>query len=197
MARKASAEKQLQDSLNGIWDVRATPSRSGWMTILITRLISFAMVLTVGLLLLISLILTTALSALIRFAQDQFSIPPQVLQVADLLVALVVITVLFAMIFKIMPDVRLRWREVWLGSFLTALLFSIGRLLIAYYLSHSTVASVYGAAGSLVALLMWVYYSCAILLLGAEFIRAYCEEQGLDVPPKSTAVRVRTVVEEE
>jgi membrane protein len=188
---------QLQESLNAVWDVRAKPSRSGWLTILITRLISFAMVLTVGLLLLISLILTTALSAVLRVAQDRFSISPEMLQAADLLVALAVITLLFAMIFKILPDVRLGWREVWAASFLTALLFSVGRQLIAFYLSHSTVASVYGAAGSLVALLVWVYYSCAILFLGAEFIRAYCEVSGVEVHPKSTAVRVKKVIEED
>jgi len=182
---------QLQDSLNSIWDVKAKPSRSGWVVMLITRLISFAMVLTVGFLLLISLILTTALSALVKMADGRLSIPPQVLQVADLIIALGVITVLFAMIFKIMPDVRLRWHEVWLGAFVTALLFSIGRILIALYLSHSTVASVYGAAGSLVALLVWVYYSCAILFFGAEFIRAYCADKGVVVPPKQTAVKVR------
>lgn len=182
---------QLQDSLNAIWDVRAKPSRSGWIVMLFTRLISFAMVLTVGLLLLISLILTTALSALVKMADGRFSIPPQIVQGADLIIALAVITVLFAMVFKIMPDVKLHWHEVWLGAFVTAILFSIGRVLIALYLSHSTVASVYGAAGSLVALLVWVYYSCAILFFGAEFIRAYCDDKGVDVPPKETAVRVR------
>lgn len=182
---------QLQDSLNAIWDVKAKPSKSGWILMLITRLISFAMVLTVGFLLLISLILTTALSAVVKMTNGHFTLGPQVLQIADLAIALGVITVLFAMIFKIMPDVRLAWREVWLGAFVTALFFSLGRILIALYLSHSTVASVYGAAGSLVALLVWVYYSCAILFFGAEFIRAYCAAKGVPVPPKSTAVRVR------
>lgn len=189
---------QLQDSLNEIWDVKAKPSRSGWIVMLITRLISFAMVLTVGFLLLISLLLTTALSALVKMADGRFSVPPQLIQWADLLVALGVVTVLFAMIFKIMPDVRLRWHEVWLGAFVTSVLFSVGRVLIALYLSHSTVASVYGAAGSLVALLVWVYYSCAILFFGAEFIRAYCDDKGVEVPPKETAVRVRhEIVDEE
>lgn len=189
---------QLQDSLNAIWDVKAKPSRSGWVVMLITRLISFAMVLTVGFLLLISLILTTALSALVKMADGRFSVPPQLIQGADLLVALGVITVLFAMIFKIMPDVRLRWHEVWLGAFVTSVLFSVGRILIALYLSHSTVASVYGAAGSLVALLVWVYYSCSILFFGAEFIRAYCADKGVEVPPRETAVRVRhEIVDEE
>lgn len=188
---------QLQDSLNSIWKVKAKPSRSGWVVMLITRLISFAMVLTVGFLLLISLILTTALSALVQMASGRFSIPPQLLQAADLVIALGVISVLFAMVFKIMPDVRLRWHEVWLGAFGTAVLFSVGRVGIALYLSHSTVASVYGAAGSLVALLVWVYYSCAILFFGGEFIRAYCAAKNVDVLPKKTAVRVREEIVEE
>ncbi len=188
---------QLQDSLNSIWDVKAKPSRSGWIVLLITRLISFAMVLTIGFLLLMSLLLTTALSALVGIVNGRFAVPPQLLQIADLVIALGVITVLFAMIFKIMPDVHLRWREVWLGAFVTALLFSLGRLLIALYLSRSTVASVYGAAGSLVALLVWVYYSCAILFFGAEFIRVYCDDRGVPIRPKATAVRVREEIIED
>lgn len=188
---------QLQESLNSIWDVKAKPSRSGWLVLLITRLISFAMVLTIGFLLLMSLLLTTALSAVVQMANGRFAVPPQLLQIADLIIALGIITVLFAMIFKIMPDVHLRWREVWLGAFVTALLFSLGRVLIALYLSRSTVASVYGAAGSLVALLLWVYYSCAILFFGAEFIRAYCLAQNVPVRPKATAVRIREEIIED
>ncbi|HEX2101566.1 MAG TPA: YihY/virulence factor BrkB family protein, partial [Candidatus Synoicihabitans sp.] len=100
--------------------------------------------------------------------------------------------------FKVLPDVHLRWRDVWKGAFLTALLFSVGRLLIAFYLSHSTVTSTYGAAGSLAALLIWIYYSCAILFFGAEFTRASRAESGLPVQPKSKAVRVRReIVEDE
>ena len=104
---------------------------------------------------------------------------------------------MFAMVFKIMPDVHLRWRDVWRGALVTALLFSIGRLLIALYLSHSTVASAYGAAGSLVALLIWIYSSCAILFYGAKFTRAHREKNGLPVKPKSKAMLVREVLEEE
>jgi membrane protein len=187
---------QLQSSLNQIWDVRAKPSKSGWLLMIITRLVSFAMVITLALLLLVSLILTTALTALVKVASGAISIPPQVLQVADFVIALLVITVLFALVFKIMPDVRVPWGEVWRGSLVTAVLFSIGRILIALYLGHSTVASVYGTAGSLVALLVWVYYSSAILFYGAAFVRADCGAKKLDVPPKSTAVRVRQEVME-
>ncbi len=188
---------QLQESLNAIWGVRARPERAGWLVFVVRRLVSFAMVLTVGFLLLVSLVLTTAISAFMRYADSFVSVPPLVLSAVDLIVALGVITVLFAMVFKIMPDVRLRWQDVWRGAFVTALLFSIGRLFIALYLSHSNVASAYGAAGSLVALLIWIYYSCAILFYGAKFTRAYREEKGLAVTPKSTAVLVREEIVDE
>lgn len=182
---------QLQDSLNKIWGVRAKPSKRGWLLVLTHRLVSLAMVLTVGFLLLVSLILTTLLtSVLARFGAD-WSRSTLLLQSADVIVGMVVVTLLFALLFKIMPDVRLRWRDVWIGALVTAGLFTVGRHLIALYLGRSTVASVYGTAGSLVALLLWVYYSCAILFYGVEFTRAYRRAQGLKVMPKATAVQVR------
>ncbi|MDF3059615.1 MAG: ribonuclease, partial [Rariglobus sp.] len=154
---------QLQTALNSIWGVKTKPSRAGWLVLLMQRLISFAMVLTVGFLLLVSLVLTTALTSFAHFIEGKISIPQAVLQGAELMVTLGIVTVLFAMMFKIMPDVQVSWRSIWRGAFVTAVLFSIGRVLIAFYLKHSDVASVYGTAGSLVALLIWIYYSCAIL----------------------------------
>ena len=197
---------QLQDSLNKIWGVRAKPSKRGWLLVLTHRLVSLAMVLTVGFLLLVSLILTTLLtSVLARFGAD-WSRSTLLLQSADVIVGMVVVTLLFALLFKIMPDVRLRWCDVWIGALVTAAvanhrttvgklvtagLFTVGRHLIALYLGRSAVASIYGTAGSLVALLLWVYYSCAILFYGVEFTRAYRRAQGLKVMPKATAVQVR------
>ena len=182
---------QLQDSLNKIWGVRAKPSKRGWLLVLTHRLVSLAMVLTVGFLLLVSLILTTLLTGVLaRFGADG-SRSTLLLQSADVIVGMVVVTLLFALLFKIMPDVRLRWRDVWIGALVTAVLFTVGRHLIALYLGRSTVASIYGTAGSLVALLLWVYYSCAILFYGVEFTRAYRRAQGLKVMPKATAVQVR------
>lgn len=189
---------QLQDSLNDIWGVTAKPSKSGWLVMIMHRLISFAMVLVVGFLLLTSLVLTTAVTSAVKYAESWMAIPPWLLQGVDLVVGLIVITVLFALLFKVMPDVIVAWGEVWRGAFLTAVLFTIGRYLIALYLGHSTVASVYGAAGSLVALLIWIYYSCAILFYGVEFVRAYRESRHRHVQPKATAVRVRReIIEEE
>jgi membrane protein len=182
---------QLQRSMNEIWGVTAKPSRNTWLLLLLKRLISFAMVLTVGFLLLTSLILTTALSAAIDLLRGWMSVPGWALRGADVATGIVIITILFALLFKLMPDVRIGWRETWLGALTTAALFTIGRYGIALYLSHATLASSYGAAGSLVALLLWIYYSCAIFFYGVEFVRAHASAHGVAVMPKSTAVRVR------
>jgi membrane protein len=182
---------QLQSSLNDIWSVAAKPSRSGWIVMLIQRLISFAMVLTIGFLLVTSLVLTTALTMAIDVAKSWLTVAPSILRTADLGIGLVIITVLFTLLFKVLPDVRIDWREAILGAFVTAVLFTIGRFLIALYLGHSTIASSYGAAGSLVALLIWIYYSCAIFFYGAEFVRAHRLAHGGKVEPKVTAVLVR------
>ncbi len=180
---------QLQDSLNTLWSVTSAPRRSGLVVMLVQRLISFAMVLTVGFLLLVSLVLTTTLTALVKFLGNEAT--GVLLQTADFIGALVVTTLLFAMIFKILPDVELKWRDVWRGALVTSILFDIGRVLIALYLGHSTVASAYGAAGSLVALLVWIYYSCAILFFGVEFTRATVTQGGRRIHPKKTAVLVK------
>jgi membrane protein len=184
---------QLQESLNQIFGVRAKPSKSGWVLMVLHRLVSFAMVLTVAFLLLVSLVLTTMLTSILGQVHLD---APVLLKAVDLAASVLVITLLFALLFKVMPDVHLRWRDVWLGAVVTSVLFTIGRYLIALYLGKSTVASVYGTAGSLVALLIWVYYSCAILFYGVEFTRAYRHAQKLKVQPKETAVAVRQEIVE-
>lgn len=181
---------QLQQSLNEIWGVTAQPSRSGWIVMIVQRLVSFAMVLTVGFLLVASLIVTTALTAAVEFAKGWFTVAPWLLRAADLAIGLAVVTVLFGLLFKVMPDVKVRWKEAWLGALVTAVLFTIGRFLIALYLGHTTIAKNYGAAGSLVGLLIWIYYSCAILFYGAEYVRAHRLVNGIKVEPKETAVLV-------
>ena len=182
---------QLQDSLNQIWGVRAEPKRSGWLVMLFQRLISFGMVLTIGFLLLVSLAVSTFIQSVLHTANGQLTVAPAIAQGIDLVVALGVITVLFAAFFKFLPDVILPWRSVWGSAFLTAVLFSGGRFLIALYLGHSNVASVYGAAGSLVALLVWIYYSCSIMFFGVEYLRASRLDEGGPIRPKKTAVLVR------
>lgn len=181
---------QLQQSLNEIWGVRTRPSKSGWAVLVLHRVASFAMVLTIGFLLLVSLLLTTLLSSALGHLNHGIA-NPSLVKLVDAGVSLVVVTGLFALLFKVMPDVELRWRDAGLGAIVTGVLFTLGRYPIAVYLAHSTVASVYGTAASLVAVLIWVYYSCAILFFGVEFTRAYRQEHHLNIEPKSTAVAVR------
>jgi membrane protein len=182
---------QLQDSLNDIWGVKAKPRGNGVIILVIRRLLSFAMVLTVGFLLLVSLVLTTVLTAAFALIHGRVGTSPLLIHTVDFVAMFVVITFLFALLFKVLPDVKLRWLDVWLGAVLTSALFSLGRYLIALYLEHSTVASIYGTAGSLVALLIWIYYSCAIFFYGAEFTRAYHLDHLSAVEPKATAVHIR------
>ncbi|MEO6874663.1 MAG: YihY/virulence factor BrkB family protein [Opitutaceae bacterium] len=182
---------QLQDSLNSIWKVKPKPRANGIIILLVRRVISFAMVLTIGFLLLVSLVLTTAIAAGLGMIHGHLGTNPILLKSVDFVASLVVITFLFALIFKVLPDVKLAWRDVWVGAFVTSILFGLGRYLIALYLDHSTVASIYGTAGSLVALLIWIYYSCAIFFFGAEFTRVHhLALHGGSVRPKRSAVRV-------
>lgn len=188
---------QLQRSLNQIWRVVAKPSRSGILIFIKARILSLALVLTIGFLLLVSLILSMAITALVQYAEELIPVPKSVLTGADLVISLIVFTVLFGLIFKVLPDVHLRWKDVWKGAFLTAVLFSIGQYLISIYLTYAGPASIYGAAGALVAVIFWVYYSGLILLFGAEFIKVYVRSKGIPVIPKSTAARMRFEIIEE
>jgi membrane protein len=158
---------ELQDSLNTIWNVKAKPAGS-LMAIVHRRLASFAMVLGIGFLLLVSLILSTAVTAVTIYAGRWMEIPDSLLRLADLALSFVVINVLFALLYKSVPDVEIGWRDVWWGAAAASLLFGIGKFGLGYYLAHSSLASTYGAAGSLVVLLLWVYYSAQILFFGAE-----------------------------
>ena len=165
---------ELQTALNAIWRVKPKAGVSV-TAFLLERLVSFGLVVAVGFLLLVSLLVSAALSALNRYLGDIFPALTAVWQAANVLVSLGVVTLLFAMVYKVLPDVELRWRDVWVGSLVTAAFFSIGKQLIGLYLGTSTIASSYGAAGSIVILLVWVYYSSQVVLLGAEFTRYYVE----------------------
>lgn len=182
---------QLQRSLNSIWGVVAKPSRSSILIFIKGRILSLALVLTMGFLLLVSLVFSTILTAVLRYARELVPVPGWVLTGVDLAIALTVFTVLFGMIFKVLPDVKLRWGDVWKGAVVTAVLFTIGRYLISLYLTHAGPASTYGAAGALVAIIFWVYYSGLILLFGAEFTKVYVRSRGYPVIPKKTAARVK------
>lgn len=178
---------QLQDALNTIWEVAPRPDRGIWGTIQ-DRFLSFTMVLGVGFLLLVSLVISAALAGLERYLGG--ILPEAILQIVNFIISFLVIMLLFAMIYKVLPDVEIAWRDVWLGAAITSLLFTIGKLLIGLYLGHSSVASAYGAAGSLAVILIWVYYSAQILLLGAEFTQVYANLYGSGVRPDEDAVRL-------
>ncbi|HEY8540398.1 MAG TPA: YihY/virulence factor BrkB family protein [Steroidobacteraceae bacterium] len=187
---------QMQSSLNQFWGVRAKPSRSGILTFLTVRLLSLSMVLIIGFLMLTSFVVSIAITGIIEHARDWIPIPPVAVAAVDLAVSLSVTTALFGMIFKILPDVHLQWSDVWRGAFITAILFAIGKYLISLYLTHVAPASTYGAAGSLVLVLLWVYYSSLILFFGTCLTVATIQQRGGQITPKKTAVRTRVVTEE-
>ncbi len=177
---------QLQDSLNSIWGVKPKEGRGLWGLIQ-DRFMSFAALLGTGFLLLVSLVLSAALSAFGKWFGGWLPAPELVLQALELLISLAVITGLFAMMFKVLPDAEVAWRDVWVGAALTALLFTIGKFAIGLYLGKSDVGSAYGAAGSLVIVLVWVYYSAQILLFGAEFTQVYANQVGMRIVPSKNA----------
>ena len=179
---------ELQVALNTIWRVKPNPG--GHLTaFLMDRLRSFGLVVAIGFLLMVSLAVTAALAALNAWLSRRSPGMPLVWSGVSMLVSLVVTTGLFALLFRFLPDVRLRWRDVTTGAFVTAVLFTIGQQLIGLYLGQSSMASSYGAAGSVMILLLWVYYSCQILLFGAEFTRVYAERHGVRPAPESFAER--------
>lgn len=177
---------QLQDSLNSIWGVK--PKEGGLWGLIRDRFMSVAALLGTGFLLLVSLVLSAALSAVGKWFGGMLPAPEFVLQILDLLISLAVITGLFAMIFKVLPDAQVAWSNVWVGAALTALLFTIGKFAIGFYLGKSDVGSAYGAAGSLVIVLIWVYYTAQILLFGAEFTQVYADRVGAGIVPSEHAV---------
>ena len=168
---------ELQDNLDRIWRAPRSLNRGIWMLVR-SRLLSFGMVLGIAFLLLVSLVVSAALAGLGKLWRPYFGGWEILAHAVDIAVSLGLVTVLFAMIYKFMPRVRIDWRDVWTGAFLSALLFSAGKILIGLYLGKSSVASAFGAAGSLVVVLVWVYYSAQIFLLGAEFTRVYSHTRG-------------------
>lgn len=182
---------QMQYSLNAIWGVAARPSRSSLFVFLKNRLLSLTVVLAIGFVLLVSLLLGVVLRAVLQFTHQFVPQVAALLSGAEVLVSWVAMSLLFGAIFKVLPDVVLRWRDVVVGALVTAALFSVGRFAIAAYLAHTATASTYGAAGSVVLILLWVYYSSLILLFGAAFTRTHLLARGRSVVPRNSAVRVR------
>ena len=182
---------QLQSSLNTIWGVRAKPGAGVW-GFLRDRFLSSAMVGSICFLLLVSLVLESVLKGLSRYLET--SVPGGAIMAlgAYFVLDLVVVVLMFAMIFKFLPDVKVQWRHVWTGAVITGVLFLIGKWALGLYLGSGAAGSAYGAATSLISLLLWIYYSSQILLFGAEFTQVYADESGAAITPKKYAVRVET-----
>ncbi|MCD9119650.1 YihY/virulence factor BrkB family protein [Cupriavidus sp. UGS-1] len=185
---------ELQSALDRIWRVPERQKSSGLWGLLRARVLSFGMILGIGFLLIVSLLASAALAALSRGWAPLFGEEEAVAHIVDFVFSLAVITTGFAMIYKIMPRARVRWPDVWLGALVTALLFTFGKFLIGLYIGKTGVASGYGAAGSLVVLLVWVYYSAQIFLLGAEFTWLYAHRYGSlrGQQPAERTVQVKT-----
>jgi len=179
---------QLQDALNTIWGVKPKPGLGIW-GFLRARFLSFAMLGGVCFLLLVSLVVETLLKAFSHYVQAMLPGGLAVALSVYLIFDFAVVLTLFAMIFKVLPDVKIRWRDVWIGAALTAFLFLVGKWALGLYLASGTAASAYGAASSLITLLLWIYYSSQILLFGAEFTQVYANEFGCPVEPDDYAVR--------
>ena len=181
---------ELQTALNTVWGVKLR-SDSGVWAMIKTRLLSFAVVVVIGFLLLVSLVITAGLATLNEILTPA-SHPGGIVfwRVVNGIVSFGFITLLFAIIYKVLPDVRINWRDVWIGAAVTALLFTVGKYLIGLYVGRSAVTSSYGAAGSLVVVLLWVYYSSQVFLFGAEFTRTYMEQGGTPVVPTDNAMRI-------
>lgn len=182
---------EIQDSINKIWGLRVKPNKVWWKLIL-TRLLSFSLILSLGFIMIVSLLLNTLVVAFGKFAGkfiESYSI--YLIQVTESVLSFIVSAFLFSLIFKILPDAKVKWRDVLFGGFITAIFFTLGKLGIGFYLGHSNITSLYGAAGSLIILMVWVYYSAIILYLGAEFTKVYAKLYGEKILPNDYAEWIR------
>jgi membrane protein len=179
---------ELQSALNRIWEVKPKPGR-GIRGVLRDRFFSFAMVMGVAFLLLVTLVVSAGLAGLTGFFKG-FIPFPALWEVLNTLIGIGVTGVLFALIFKLVPDVKVAWKDVWVGGLVTAVAFAVGRIALAWYVGRSATVSPFGAAGSLVALIVWVYYSAQILFMGAEFAQVYASRYGSRIVPSPNAVPI-------
>lgn len=186
---------EIQDSINLIWRLRARPRKGrGWLKMILNRLLSFSIIVSLGFLMLVSLIINGAMDAFINRLTEVFPETEVIVAyVFNLLLNFTVTTFLFGLIFKVLPDARIQWRHVRAGAIATAVLFMAGKFLIGYYLGHSRMSSAYGAAGSVIVILLWVYYSAIILYFGACFTRAFAIHSGSHIYPNQYAVWIEQV----
>ncbi|BAS56280.1 MULTISPECIES: YihY/virulence factor BrkB family protein [Leptolyngbya] len=184
---------QLQTALNTIWEVKPKPGRAV-KSFLQARFLSFAMVLVIGFLLLVSLVLSAILAGISAYFGAFLPGSIAIGQILNFVISFGIITLLFASIYRFLPDVHVPWKNLWVGAAVTALLFNLGKFLLGLYLGNSGVSSTYGAAGSLVVILIWVFYSAQILLFGAEFTQVYSKYRGRPITPSSHAVSLKDEV---
>jgi len=183
----------IQDSINTIWGLKPKP-KNDWIKILQNRVLSFSVIISLGFLLLVSLAVTAILDAFNARLQASFAeVSVIVFYILNQLLTLVVVSLIFAVVFKVLPDAIIKWRDVILGSVVTALLFMLGKFAISFYIGKSNIGSTYGATGSLVVLLLWTYYSSIILYFGAEFTKAYAVVYGSEIYPSKYAVTTKEV----
>ena len=184
---------QIQDSINSIWGLKPKPKK-GWLKFLKNRFLSFSVIIGLGFLLLVSL----SISALIDAFSDTLKayipeITVVILYIANVIITLAITTLIFGAIFKVLPDAKIKWKDVLVGAVVTSILFMLGKFAISFYIGKSNVGSTYGAAGSLVILLLWVYFSSTILYFGAEFTKAFAVKYGSKIHPDHYAVTTKTV----
>ena len=187
---------ELQNSLNTIWEVKPKPAKGildGIKRFIVRRLLSFTMVLGIGFLLLASLVVSAALSAFSEYIGTRWAFADFWLELINFIISFIVVTLLFGMIFKFLPEIKIAWKDVWLGAAVTSILFSLGKFLIGLYLGRSEVGNTFGAAGSLAILLIWIYYSAQILFFGAEFTQVYASRYGSRVVPDPDMVKLSEI----
>jgi len=183
---------EIQDSINHIWGLKSKPKR-GLLKMVLNRLISFSLIISLGFLLMVSLLLNTLVDALSK--QLMRLLPENAVYVVGAInngLMFILISLLFGIIFKVLPDARIKWKDVMVGAVTTAILFMIGKFCIGYYLGHSNLGNVYGTAGSIIVIMLWVYYSAVILYFGAEFTKVYAKHYGSEIVPNDYAVWIKT-----
>jgi len=183
---------EIQDSINHIWGLKSKPKR-GLIKMLLNRLISFSLIISLGFLLMVSLLLNTVVEALSK--QLIKFLPGNGVYLVSILnncLMFILLSLLFGIIFKVLPDARIKWKDVMVGAFATAILFMIGKFCIGFYLGHSNLGSLYGTAGSIIIVMLWVYYSAVILYFGAEFTKVYAKLYGSEILPNDYAVWIKT-----
>lgn len=181
---------QFQKALNIIWEVKADQTKSGIWTLIKVRLFSFGLIISIAFILIVSLVISTILTSFGNWLTGHFSDSLLILlQIINFLLSLIILAFLFALMFKFFPDAKIKWRHVWIGSLVTALLFELGKFALSLYFGRADPGSGYGAAGSVILILLWVSYSSMIVFYGAEFTRAYANMHEGEIPPAKTAVK--------